>query len=51
MNEPIAALTGAAVATGVLHTLIPGHWLPFVMIGRARGWSAGRTVPAWRGAT
>jgi hypothetical protein len=44
VNEPIAALTGAAVATGVLHTLIPGHWLPFVMIGRARGWSAGRTA-------
>jgi ABC-type nickel/cobalt efflux system permease component RcnA len=27
-----------AAATAVLHTLIPDHWLPFVLIGRSRGW-------------
>ena len=35
------ALPAAAVLTGVLHTLIPDHWLPFVLIGRARNWSPG----------
>jgi nickel/cobalt exporter len=32
------------VATAVLHTLIPDHWLPFVLVGRARGWSLRRTA-------
>lgn len=40
MSEPATlALLSTAAATGVLHTLIPDHWLPFVLIGRARGWS------------
>lgn len=39
-------LTAAATAT--LHTLIPDHWLPFVLVGRARGWSA-RTTAAVAG--
>ena len=33
------ALVTTAAATALLHTLIPDHWLPFVLIGRARGWS------------
>ncbi|MCH7780903.1 MAG: hypothetical protein IH848_08655 [Acidobacteria bacterium] len=33
-----------AAATAVLHTAIPDHWLPFVLIGRARQWSAARTA-------
>jgi nickel/cobalt exporter len=33
------ALITTAAATALLHTLIPDHWLPFVLIGRARGWS------------
>jgi len=37
------ALVATAVGTALFHTLIPDHWLPFVLIGRARGWSAGRT--------
>jgi ABC-type nickel/cobalt efflux system permease component RcnA len=32
------------VSTAVFHTLIPDHWLPFVLVGRARGWSARRTA-------
>jgi ABC-type nickel/cobalt efflux system permease component RcnA len=32
-------LLSTAGATAVLHTLIPDHWLPFVLIGRARGWA------------
>ncbi len=33
-----------AVATAAFHTLIPDHWLPFVLVGRARSWSAGVTA-------
>ena len=33
------ALLTTATTTALLHTLIPDHWLPFVLIGRARGWS------------
>ena len=36
------ALLTTAAATSVLHTLIPDHWLPFVLIGRARGWPVGK---------
>jgi ABC-type nickel/cobalt efflux system permease component RcnA len=31
-------------ATAAFHTLIPDHWLPFVLVGRARGWSARTTA-------
>lgn len=37
-------LPGAALATSLLHTLIPDHWLPFVLIGRARRWTPGKTA-------
>lgn len=37
-------LVPTAVATALFHTLIPDHWLPFVLAGRARGWSAARTA-------
>jgi hypothetical protein len=38
---PILA-TGFAVA--FLHTVIPTHWLPFALVGRAQGWSRGKTL-------
>jgi nickel/cobalt transporter (NicO) family protein len=37
-----------AAATAAFHTLIPDHWLPFVLVGRARGWTA-RTTAAISG--
>jgi hypothetical protein len=37
-------LMATAGATALLHTLIPDHWLPFVLIGRARGWSGATTA-------
>jgi len=37
-----------AAATAAFHTLIPDHWLPFVLVGRARHWS-GRTTAAVSG--
>jgi nickel/cobalt exporter len=36
------AATGFTVA--FFHAAIPTHWLPFVLVARARRWSAGRTM-------
>jgi ABC-type nickel/cobalt efflux system permease component RcnA len=49
-DAPSYLLTGTAVATAAFHTLIPDHWLPFVLIGRARRWRA-RTVATVSGAS
>lgn len=38
------ALVIAAATVGSLHALAPDHWVPFAALGRARGWSAGRTA-------
>ena len=36
------AITGFTVA--FFHAAIPTHWLPFVLVSRARGWSRGKTL-------
>jgi ABC-type nickel/cobalt efflux system permease component RcnA len=36
------ALTGFTVA--FFHAAIPTHWLPFVLVSRARGWSRAKTL-------
>jgi len=38
----ILIITVAAV--GVLHTIVPDHWAPIVVLGRQQGWSLGRTA-------
>jgi ABC-type nickel/cobalt efflux system permease component RcnA len=41
----IFALTAAAAVTGLVHTLLgPDHYLPFISMARARGWSLSRTL-------
>jgi hypothetical protein len=45
MSEPyFSTLALAAAAIGSLHTAAPDHWVPFVALSRARGWSARRTA-------
>ena len=44
MTGPLLVATVGAV--GVLHTLVPDHWAPIVVIGRQRGWSVVRTARA-----
>ena len=29
---------------GVLHTVVPDHWLPITFLARQRGWSKGETA-------
>lgn len=44
-DTTIQALLWAAVSIGFLHTIIGvDHYLPFVVIGKARGWSISRTL-------
>lgn len=46
MNSQALVLLSAVVAVGVLHTLVPDHWAPIVVIARQRGWSRLETVRA-----
>ncbi|MBE9156470.1 hypothetical protein IQ265_06450 [Nodosilinea sp. LEGE 06152] len=32
------------LALSLIHALIPGHWLPFVTVGKAEGWSRQETL-------
>jgi hypothetical protein len=45
MNTPLLlsiAITGFSV--GFMHAAIPTHWLPFVLAGRAQGWTHSKTL-------
>jgi ABC-type nickel/cobalt efflux system permease component RcnA len=44
VTQPLLVATVAAV--GVLHTLVPDHWAPIVVLGRQQGWSVSRTARA-----
>jgi sulfite exporter TauE/SafE len=45
MSPEITVLTLSAAAIAFLHTLLgPDHYLPFVAMARARGWSLGRSL-------
>ncbi|MGH9870546.1 MAG: hypothetical protein ACREAA_20610 [Candidatus Polarisedimenticolia bacterium] len=44
MTQAGLALVVTTVLTAVVHTLIPDHWLPFVLVSRAERWSVRHTV-------
>lgn len=39
-----ASIIIAGFVVAFLHAATPTHWLPFVLVGRAQGWSRGRTL-------
>jgi hypothetical protein len=41
-----AMLIATVGAVGVLHTLVPDHWLPIALLARQRGWNARQTASA-----
>jgi hypothetical protein len=43
---PELLLVGSVAAVGVLHTIVPDHWVPISLIARQRGWSRGETARA-----
>jgi nickel/cobalt transporter (NicO) family protein len=44
VRDPLTILLLTTVTTAALHTLIPDHWLPFVLVSRSEGWDARRTA-------
>ena len=42
---PQLLLVGGVVAVGILHTIVPDHWLPIAILARQQGWSRAET--AW----
>jgi nickel/cobalt exporter len=45
ISHEIWVLAGTAAALGFVHTLIgPDHYLPFIVIGRARNWTLRKTL-------
>ena len=36
---PEVLLVGAVVAVGILHTIVPDHWVPITIIARQQGWT------------
>src|SRR5580700_10248577 len=43
---PELLLIGAVASVGVLHTILPDHWVPITLIARQRGWSKAETALA-----
>jgi ABC-type nickel/cobalt efflux system permease component RcnA len=39
-------LVGAVAVVGVLHTIVPDHWVPITLIARQRGWTKAETISA-----
>jgi nickel/cobalt exporter len=45
MNESIALLSATAVSIGFIHTILgPDHYLPFIVLSKARNWSTRKTM-------
>lgn len=42
-NQPVL-LVVAAVAVGVLHTMVPDHWVPIALLARRQGWTRMQTA-------
>jgi hypothetical protein len=43
-NSSALLLIGAVAAVGVLHTVVPDHWVPITLIARQRGWTQAETA-------
>lgn len=43
---PGLLLVGAVVGVGILHTIVPDHWVPITLIARQQGWSRRETAQA-----
>jgi hypothetical protein len=43
---PQLLLVGAVAAVGLLHTIVPDHWVPITLIARQHGWSGKETAQA-----
>ena len=47
LQQPVLwSLLGGGFVAAFLHAILPTHWLPFVLVGRAQGWGLTRTLVA-----
>lgn len=46
MSPPSLLLVASVVVVGVLHTVIPDHWVPITLLARQRGWTRAETARA-----
>ncbi len=44
--DPELLLVATVAAVGVLHTMVPDHWVPIALLARQRGWSKAQTARA-----
>ena len=44
--SPQLILLGSVTTVGILHTIVPDHWVPIILIARQRGWSKTETANA-----
>lgn len=44
LTTTLTTIAALGFTVAFLHAAIPTHWLPFVLVGRARGWSRARTI-------
>lgn len=40
----VVAILSAALVLSLVHSLLPNHWLPFVLMGRVQGWNERKMV-------
>jgi len=45
-TAPALLLLAAVIAVGVLHTMVPDHWVPITVMARQHGWSRAETARA-----
>ncbi len=50
MPKEALLLVFAVIAVGILHTLVPDHWVPITLLARARGWTRAQAARAAFGA-
>jgi ABC-type nickel/cobalt efflux system permease component RcnA len=50
MSQQALLLVLAVIAVGVLHTLVPDHWVPITLLARTRHWTRAQTARAACGA-
>ena len=43
---PELLLVAGVAGVGVLHTIVPDHWVPITLLARQRGWSKSETARA-----
>jgi len=43
-QAPQWLLIGAVAAVGILHTMVPDHWVPITLLARQQGWSTRETA-------